>query len=436
MPNKAALAQVRQIARLQALLVAAGRKAWGRVDPDRISESWSEQIDRLDPVVAAVQVRAASAAAAYGAAALAEQKDWVAPEAFVNAAAFAGWFADPSGLVAVPTKTLLYSPAVKAKELIRSGRTVTEALQGAGFTLDRLLASGVADTGRQAAGVDIASRPGVGYIRQLVGSSCKDCVILAGRWYRWNAGFDRHPHDDCIHVPAKESSADGLVTDPYEHFKSLSEAEQDRLWGKGGAQAIRDGADISRVTNSSRGKIKMSTLEGMGRRGFARPLLKARQKRLTPEAIYKLHPNRADALRELERHGYIHAGGQNPLGSVKGAFYEGFGQMGRGGTRRAASDAVRLARETGMRVADRYTMTAAERRFYDAANEWAVVLRGQNPYVPPAFSTTPDPYGVRLGFGAGPARKLDPEVAARVERNYRLALEQAIRDAVSARRHG
>lgn len=441
MPNQAALAHLRKVASAQAVGVGAARRAWAKVDPDRISESWTVHSRSIEALLAELQYQVAVSAAAYAAGALAEQGTYEAPQHFVAAKSFSGWFPDVStGTYAIPTQELLVSPTIKAKEYITSGVGVTDALRRAGYGLDLMITSGLADTGRQAAGVDIATRINVGYVRQLVGASCPRCVVLAGRWYRWNAGFDRHPHDDCIHVPARKGDADKLTTDPYAYFNSLTKAEQDKAWGVANAQAIRDGADISRVTNAQRGVTKAGTgiftTEGTGSKGFARQNLNPRQRRLTPEGIYRLNPRREDALEELRRHGYILPGGQNPLGSIKGGYYEGFGQMGRGGTRKAASEAVLLARQTGMRAGDRYTMTASERRFYDAANDWDKVRLGINPWASPGFSTTPDPYGRALTSSGGPKAPLTPQIAATVEKRYRDAIEQAIRDAVSARRHG
>ncbi|MGC4151507.1 MAG: hypothetical protein QM628_00315 [Propionicimonas sp.] len=426
-PSRAALNHLRSVSLLQALALRLGRRAWSRIDPAHISESWTRQIDLLIRELAAVQVQAATEGAGYTAAALAETGEWIPPRAFANPRAFAGWLPDlETGLEAVPLNLLLYTPAIKAKELIAGGLTAPQALTSARGGLDRLLASGVADTSRQAAATDIGTRPGVGYVRQLVGASCPRCVVLAGRWYRWNEGFDRHPQDDCLHTPATQAASNGLVTDPYEYFHSLSEAEQNRRWGQADAQAIRDGADIFRVTNSRRGRTSTGvfTSEGMGRRGFARQSLNPRQRRLTPEGIYRLHPNREDALRELERHGYILPGGQNPLGSIKGAYYEGYGQMGRGGTRKAASQAVLEARRTGVRdPRNRYTMTAAERRDYDIEQRYQAVLAGRSPFVSPAFGRTPDPTGLARGYGASSAsgitRPPTPAEAAMVEADYR-----------------
>ncbi len=97
--------------------------------------------------------------------------------------------------------------------------------------------------------------------------------------------------------------------------------------------------------------------------------------------------------------------------------------MGRGGTRKAASAAVDAARATGVRGAERYTMTAAERRLYDARMRWEMVLQGRNPYASPGFGSTPDPYGLGLNrTGAGPAAPLTPQIAADVEAEYRRLL--------------
>src|SRR5699024_3123647 len=89
-----------------------------------------------------------------------------------------------------------------------------------------------------------------GYVRMINPPSCDRCAILAGKRYLWNEGFLRHPNCDCIHIPASENVAGDFRTDPYEYFKSLSESEQDRIFGKANAEAIRDGADIFQVTNT------------------------------------------------------------------------------------------------------------------------------------------------------------------------------------------
>lgn len=105
---------------------------------------------------------------------------------------------------------------------------------------------------------------------------------------------------DCIHIPCREDSADDLRTDPKAYFNSLSAAEQDRLFTKAGAEAIRSGADMARVVNARRGMQvagdgRAYTTEAAGRRP-----------RLMPEQIYReAGTDRAEALRLLRLHGYI-----------------------------------------------------------------------------------------------------------------------------------
>jgi hypothetical protein len=205
-----------------------------------------------------------------------------------------------------------------------------------------------------------------------------------------------------VHVQTTARAAaetEGLVHDPYEYFKSLSPEDQDRNYTKAGAQAIRDGGDIFQVVNSRRG-VKpggLITSEGTSKRGnFGR-----NGPRLTPEAIYGKGLSREATLAELERFGYILPGGQNPTGVLRGQA-EGFGQLGRGGTRVGAREAILRARETGVRDPNvRATMTAAERRVFDAQANWDAVRSGRNP------------------FTNAKNAKVTPDVAARVEREYR-----------------
>ena len=210
---------------------------------------------------------------------------------------------------------------------------------------------------------------------------------------------------DCVHVQTRASGTqaardEGLIDDPYEYFHSLSEAEQDRVFGKGYARSIRDGGDIYQVVNSKRGRVGAFTTEGTTRRGYASSVLRSRQRRMTPDTIYRLNPKREDAIAALRQQGYILPGGQVPGGSLRGQV-EGFGALGRGGTRIGASRAVEQARATGVRDPNvRYTMTEAERRLFDASARYEQVLAGRNPFS-------------KDGTG------LTPSIAATVETDYR-----------------
>lgn len=225
------------------------------------------------------------------------------------------------------------------------------------FAFDQIVATQLADVARMAAGITgMSSRGSVGYVRMLNPPSCSRCAVLAGKWYRWNEGFQRHPLCDCRHVPAGDehlARAEGLIDDPDEYFHSLSKADQDAMFTKAGAQAIRDGADINQVVNARRaaqgrnlagGRLTLAeqkvlkggrqrgrlervdvhgqqvfiTREGITTRGLAGERLGrfAKEKgqryrtsktpRLMPESIYEVAgDDREEALRLLRRFGYI-----------------------------------------------------------------------------------------------------------------------------------
>jgi len=387
----------KRMQRLQAVAVLAARRAWSGVDPGDLTNSWFNALPELAAAVSLVQESAAGAGASYGAATLAAQGLYEAPQHFVNVKAFAGFASDGRSL-----EGLLYAAVPHTKGLIAGGMEPSTAVSKGGAFLEMATQTTIGDAGRAAAGVDTATRRNVGYVRMLNPPSCSRCSILAGRFYRWNNGFQRHPKCDCVHVQTTSVAAantEGLVHDPYEYFKSLPALEQDRAYGKAGAQAIRDGSDIFQVVNSRRGMKPggLVTTEGTSKRGnFGR-----NGPRLTPEAIYGKGLSRAETLAELERYGYVLPGGQSPAGVIRGQA-EGFGQLGRGGTRVGAREAVLKARETGVRDPNvRATMTAAERRVFDAQANWDAVRAGRNP------------------FTNAKNAKVTPEVAARVEREYR-----------------
>ena len=390
----------RLIQGVQSAAVLLGRRAWSNIDPANISTSWDRNLALILPVLIRYQEAAATSGAGYAASTLAEQGLYEAPEHFVDPGAFAGAASDGRSL-----EGLLFAPATKVKILIGQGMEVQQALKSGRHTLDTMVRTQVADAGRAAAGVDIAVRTNVGYVRMLNPPSCARCSVLAGRFYRWNAGFDRHPRCDCVHVASTKEAieggqSEGLIHDPYEYFQSLSPAEQDRQYSIAGAQAIRDGSDLAQVVNARRGMQPggLTTTEGTSKRGAFRQA-GGKGKRLTPEGIYqRAGGDRDKALELLEANGYILPGGQNPTGSIVGQ-REGFGALGRGGTRVGARQAVEQARAAGVRdPTSRATMTEAERRAFDAKQNWNAVRAGRNPY------------------GRG---KLTPELAAAVENDYR-----------------
>lgn len=314
--------------RLAADVEAEGRRLWSGVDRDDLSGSWQQAIPRLSVALAVAQRVAAGQADSYTDSVLRELNIDAEAEGSVNPASLSGRASDGRSLL-----TLLTHPVVTTKLGLASGSTITRALAGGQANLSMILRTQVADAGRVADGMAITARPRVGYVRITVGKTCSRCVVLAGKFYRWNAGFQRHPSCDCRHIPSSEAVSGDLRTDPRAYFDSLTEAEQDRTFTIAGAKAIRDGADISQVVNSRRGMFtaggRRLTREGTTRRGLASQRRRAiepgtpeerilvgrrgavaqaserRVTRLMPEQIYRDATSRAEAVRLLKLHGYI-----------------------------------------------------------------------------------------------------------------------------------
>lgn len=307
----------------------------------------------------------------------------------------------------VATEAALGAVTIRAKQAVADGRSPQGALVAAGQWLAMGVNTLLADTMRAAESTTLATYPTGGYIRVVSSSACIRCVVLAGKWFRWNKGFDRHPRCRCTHLPASKALGSGMVTDPYALFNSLDDAGQIKLMGsQASAQAIRDGADIFQVVNSRRG-LSVSgrfTSEGTAR-GFAAGRMPAGYKRLTPDLIYERarvgNWSRERTVEELTKYGYVTGRGQIGSGALRTG--RDFGSMGGGGRRRAASEAIAEFDRTGVRdPLSRYTMSPEERRTYDVLRRAEVAASGRSPFTSPGFGNTPDPYGLGLNkVGAG-----------------------------------
>lgn len=282
MPTPDQHAAARQ--RIAAATAAVAADRWAQVDPAAIARSWTAQLPTLTAAVSASQFSVADEAEDY----LDEFADSV--DVQVDPRAFAGTASDGGTLAG-----LLYQPAINALMAIGSGATVDRALAGGRASLDMIVRTQVADAGRGADQAALTVRPQVqGYVRQIVGATCSRCVILAGRFYRWNAGFQRHPRCDCIHVPANRAQwrEAGRFHDPQQVYDGLSAAERQRAgWSLADQRAIAEGADLTFVTN----------MKGVTTAGTRRSAGK-----LTPDQIYKrAGGNRDEAVRLLRQNGYL-----------------------------------------------------------------------------------------------------------------------------------
>ena len=285
------------------------RRLWRQVDRNRIAASWGSMLPTVLAALGTSQATAAASAGVYVDDALEAQGIGTDAAGRVMPGAFAGIASDGQ-----PLASLMLLPAITALTQIKQGASVAQGMASGRFLVDMITRTQVADAGRVAVGTAIAARPEVsGYVRMIVGKTCSRCLILAGRRYKWNAGFRRHPRCDCRHVPVGENVPDDVTTNPKAYFDSLGETEQDELLGKAGAAAVREGADMNQVVNARRGMETASvfgrqavhTREGITRHGLAGQRLAGRPVRLMPEQIFRDAKDRDDAIRLLRMHGYI-----------------------------------------------------------------------------------------------------------------------------------
>lgn len=288
---------------------------WGRVDPDAIGPSWAKLVPRAATILAAAQLAAALGAEEY----LSELLGTAAtPVADVDVEALSGAASDGREL-----STLLLQPGIRTLRTVRRGASLRRAVASGREHLGMIATTQVADAVRAAEHLGMAVRPRVvAYTRVVEAGACSRCMILAGREYSWSTGFLRHPRCRCTMRPMRAGErTEG--DSPKALFNDLTEAEQDRRFGREGAEAIRAGADMSQVVNARRGMAAPSdgtearyTTEGTTRRGYAGRRLgdltddsgryaRSTRRRLMPDAIMRDAADRDTALRLLYEHGYL-----------------------------------------------------------------------------------------------------------------------------------
>jgi len=320
-------------------------RMWVATDRTNILDSWQAKLSAATLIVAQAQQAVAEDSIEYTNAVL-QAQDAPQERHQILAAGFAG-IAYPLGDKPRPPIMLedtILSPAYKALRAIGHGYTVDRSM---GIGLDNLLLRSqlqISDAARQAEGVAMTATPKrMHYVRMLNPPSCARCAILAGKTYRSQEAFRRHPGCDCRHIPVSEALAGDMTADPYQYFNSLSPEDQNKYFRPSDAQAIRDGADIFQVVNaraetySTEGGA-LATYYGTTKRGYWGSMQETRKRqgkerygvaireRLMPEEIYKRSKgNREQALRMLENYGYITGLGQNPEGVIRGP---GVGYLG------------------------------------------------------------------------------------------------------------
>lgn len=368
------------LARLCLLAVRAADKTWKGVDPRRVRDSWRQSNTDFLALFATLQARAAADAMDASTLMLAEQGDYVQPDGIANPLAYGAGYA-PSG---IDLDSYFDIPVTHTLTAIKSGLDLSDALQAGRRTLRQMAMQALEDTSVSAMGVSITQRAGVGYVRVESPDCCPRCAILAGKYYRHNQGFLRHPKCHGRNIPCKgkdKAAKQGWVTNPMDRFNAMGEEEQDRIFGHADAQAIRDGADIYQVVNAhrgmrpvGRGRISMTTSEGTSRYGWSRMIRQyqygqQQHRRLTPEGIYSFNLPREQTIELLKREGYILP--DNWRGRVPDL-------------RRS-----QWLHNNEWRQGRHEELTAAQKRLENARLRYEAALDGRNPYQP-GVPVTPD----------------------------------------------
>ena len=267
--------------RLVAQADAAARLAvirWARLAS---VEEWQTAMPGLVGLAAVGRVNGAAAGASFAADLLGSQVG-VTPTT---------WGASASD--GRPMAGLLYSAVARGRSLYGSGLSDAQIVEKSGGWLATLVRGQVMDAGRSASVVVTAATHGAGWIRYVSPPCCQRCAVLAGKWFRWNEGFQRHPGCDCTHVPARGEVPDGYTpTIDDDQIRDLTEAQK---------VALAEGADRNRVLNAYRGtnntaeRLQMATTTELGQGRV----------RLTPEGIIARAKGRDEAVRMLREHGYL-----------------------------------------------------------------------------------------------------------------------------------
>jgi len=303
-----------EVAEALALLGRAQRRGY------RSPEAWRDAVQSIGDRLLSRQVFIASIADAYLNDILDAQGSSLDFEAQVNPVAFAD-VADGGGSW---LQSLVFAPnSVRAPGV--DWRTRFD------FIAQSIVKGGLNDTGRASVQTGMQGRSSCEYyVRMLVGRSCARCAILAGRKYRSSVAFRRHKRCDCKHIPGPED-IDDWSTDPKDYFTSLSVGDQDEVFGKAGAEAIRLGANPAQVVNAESGvyvaraygeEVLASTVgttvrgaagqrlasEGLARTAGQR-YRTATTPRLLPDEIFlqaeRLGWTREEILRQLKRFAYV-----------------------------------------------------------------------------------------------------------------------------------
>lgn len=242
--------------------IARAVRAWALMNMADLDSSWQTVGPTVTNLaVAAQNLNAADsnaymnqAAATYGAG---------RSSMAVNSSSFAG--VDGSGR---DVSSLLHGAVTTTKQTIGAGLPLEQAFIAGQTFLAAMMKTALHDASRSA---DLTAMTGHGYtkyVRVVQTGACSRCAVLSGI-YSASTAFKRHPACKCKAFPVESEgtvkSPAGFHDSAESYFESLPEAEQDRVFGKASAQAIRDGADVTQTVSARRGATGIQYGNAIGR---------------------------------------------------------------------------------------------------------------------------------------------------------------------------
>jgi hypothetical protein len=245
---------LKRSAAVETIAARAARQAallWLRTMGADFDTGWATLGPSVGAITAKAQTSVAAGASAYLARTAradgitADGATEVLPESFAGV--------DASGRT---VDGLLYGAVTTSKDLIGRGADVRTALQAGQTYLQTMVHTAVFDTGRSADLTASTARRYTHYVRVISGGACSRCAMLAGIASAKTA-FARHPRCRCTAAPVtdegKALTASSRFSSPTAYFESMTAAEQDRIFTRAGAEAIRAGADPVAVVSARRG---------------------------------------------------------------------------------------------------------------------------------------------------------------------------------------
>jgi hypothetical protein len=198
------VAQYSAVASLDRWLSGQASTLWGRLDPGALQESFAADV-APDLLAATSHVQSVAADMGAGFVRRSVLASDLEPGPLVNADAFAGVSSAGGDLLHE-----LYSPLVGTYVDLAAGVETPVALSRGLDSMDRVLATLTHDAARQGSSVATVGTREVHYfIRGVSPGSCDKCILLSGKHYKVNAGFERHPSCRCFHIPGVS-----IYTDP------------------------------------------------------------------------------------------------------------------------------------------------------------------------------------------------------------------------------